>query len=61
MQLIKGQGTSNCAYYFMLHAFKIEMLNCGQIFVFMENFGIKHTGSFICFDSPFVFKLSGIT
>ena len=27
----------------MLHDFKIVMFNYGQIFVFMENFGIKHT------------------
>ena len=44
----------------MLHEFKIVMINCGQILVCMEIFGIKHTGSFICFVSPFVFKLSGV-
>ena len=27
------------------------MLNCGHIFVFIDNFGIKHTGYFICFAS----------
>ena len=34
------------------------MLNCGQLFAFMEYFGIKHTGYFICYVNPFMFKLS---
>ena len=41
---------------------KMVMLDCGQIFAFMENFGIKHTVvSFICLVTPFIFKLSKVT
>ena len=43
-----------CADYFVPHDWNIILLNCGRIFVsVMENFGIKHTDSFICFVSPF--------
>ena len=52
--------TKNCADYFVLLHSKIVILNCGHIFVFMATFGIKHTGSFICFVSPFMFKLSSV-
>ena len=51
-------GTKKCADYFVFHDCKILMLDCGQINAFMENFGIKHTGFFICFITLFMFKLS---
>ena len=54
-------GTRNCADYFELHDCKIVLLNCGQILAFVENFGIKHRGYFICFVTPFMFKLSRVT
>ena len=45
----------------MLHDCKIALLNCGQIFASLKTFGIKHTGSFICFVTPFMFELSRVT
>ena len=49
--------------YFVLQVqgCKTVMLDCGQIFAFMQNVGSKHAGFFICFVSPFMFKLSGVT
>ena len=54
-------GTNKCADYIVLHDCKIVLLNCGQIFAFMDNSGVKQTGSFICFVTPFLFKLSRVT
>ena len=54
-------GTKHCAVYFVLHDCKIVMLDCGQIFAFMESIGIKHKVSFICLVTPFMFKLSRVT
>ena len=54
-------GTNKCADYIVLHDCKIVMLNCGQIFAFMESSGIKHTGSFIYFVTPFLFEFSRVT
>ena len=53
--------TKHCVDYFVLQGCKTVMLDHGQIFAFMQTFGIKHTGSFICFVSPLMFKLSGVT
>ena len=41
--------------------FKKHYLNLDIHFVYMEMAGIKHRGSFVCFVTTFVFKLSGIT
>ena len=54
-------GTNKCADYIVLHDCKIVMFNCEQIFAFMENSGIKHTDSFICFVTPFLFDISRVT
>ena len=43
-------------FVFQVQGCKIAMLDCGQIVAFMQHFGIKHTGSFICFVNPLMFK-----
>ena len=37
----------------------IILFNRGQIFVSMNNFGIKHTSSFICFGQPLCVQTFG--
>ena len=54
-------GTNKYADYIVRHDCKIVMLNYGQIFALMDNSGIKHTGSFICFVTPFLFNLYRVT